>query len=136
MPQRYTCDGANCSPPLNWGDVPARARSLAILCDDPDAPNGTWRHWAAYDIPTQQTSLEEGAGARPGLAQAVNDFGRIGYGGPCPPHGDGPHRYQFRLLALSRDALSLPQHAKCEAVQHAARSCLVAEAQLVGVYAR
>src|SRR5215813_3422064 len=108
IPRRFTCEGGDVSPPLSWGDPPAETRSFVVHCDDPDAPAGTWHHWAAYDISAQRTALAEDAGRREAgdLAQAVNDFGRIGYGGPCPPRGHGPHHYHFRLLALSVDRLS------------------------------
>ena len=131
MPRRYACDAENLSPPLAWGAIPPGARSLAILCEDPDAPGGTFRHWAAYDISTDQSSLREGASGAGDLAQGVNDFHEAGYGGPCPPHGDGPHRYVFRLLALSQRHLALPPRPACRAVERAARGVLVDEAVLV-----
>jgi len=88
IPRQYTCEGEDLSPPVEWSGLPPGTQSLALLCDDPDAPAGTWHHWAAYDIPANSTGLPEGAGqgrgAR-GLKQGVNDFGRVGYGGPCPP---------------------------------------------------
>jgi len=136
IPRRYTCDGENLSPPLAWGDVPAGARSLVILCEDPDAPGGTFRHWAAYDIPTSQHGFKEGVVEASGVPQALNDFRRAGYGGPCPPHGHGPHRYMFRLLAISRDKLGLPPHPPCRAVERAARAALLKEAVLIGTYGR
>lgn len=136
IPKLYTCDGGNLSPPLAWGDVPVGARSLAVLCDDPDAPGGTWRHWAAYNIPVQQDGLAQGAAAKPGLAQGLNDFRRVGYGGPCPPRGDGPHRYRFRLLALSRDKLPISARPSFKEVDEAAQASLLGEAVLVGIYAR
>jgi Raf kinase inhibitor-like YbhB/YbcL family protein len=106
IPRRFTCEGENLSPPLHWSDAPAKTRSFAVLCEDPDAPAGTWHHWAAYDIAAERTALPEDAcrhGGKDGLKEAINDFGRSGYGGPCPPRGDGPHHYGFRLLALSTD---------------------------------
>jgi len=136
IPRRYACDAENLSPPLAWGAIPAGARSLAIICEDPDAPGGTFRHWAAYDIPTDQRSLGEGASGEGGLAQGVNDFHELGYGGPCPPHGDGPHRYVFRLLALSQRHLALPPHPSCREVERAAHAVSLHEAVLVGLYAR
>ena len=136
IPRRYACDGENLSPPLAWGDVPAGTRSLAILCEDPDAPGGVFHHWAAYDIPARQTALGEGASTAEDLAQSLNDFRQSGYGGPCPPRGDGPHRYVFRLLALSQGRLPLPPLPSFREVERAARGGLLGEAELVGLYAR
>jgi hypothetical protein len=108
-----------------------------LLCDDPDAPAGKWHHWAVYDIEADQTGLAEGAGngaAR--LRQAINDFHRAGYGGPCPPRGHGRHRYHFRLLALSVAYLSLGVGPSCSEVEREARRHVIAEATLVGIYQR
>jgi Raf kinase inhibitor-like YbhB/YbcL family protein len=108
IPWRFSCEGDDLSPPLQWSNTPAETRSFVALCDDPDAPAGTWHHWAAYDIPADRTMLPEGAGRSgggEGLKQAINDFGQPGYGGPCPPHGHGPHHYHFRLLAISSASL-------------------------------
>jgi Raf kinase inhibitor-like YbhB/YbcL family protein len=139
IPRRFTCDGADLSPPLGWQAAPSTTRSFVLLCDDPDAPAGTWHHWAAYDIDADQTGLAEGAGHDSGIArfkQAVNDFHRLGYGGPCPPHGHGRHRYHFRLLALSADHLSLGAKPTCREVEREARKHIIAEAILVGIYQR
>jgi Raf kinase inhibitor-like YbhB/YbcL family protein len=137
IPRRFTCDGENVSPPLQWTDVPSAAKSFALLCDDPDAPSGVWRHWAAYDIPPARTGLPEHLPAKAkGLKQAVNDFGRPGYGGPCPPHGHGAHHYRFTLLALDTDGLGVHAGASCKDVERAARRHALAEAQLTGVYRR
>jgi Raf kinase inhibitor-like YbhB/YbcL family protein len=139
IPRRFTCDGEDVSPPLQWSDEPAGTRSFVLLCDDPDAPAGTWHHWAAYDVPADRTTLPEGAGQGGGkeaLKHAVNDFGRPGYGGPCPPRGHGPHHYHFRLLALSTDRLPVRKHPSCRDVEREARKHLVAEAVLVGLYGR
>jgi Raf kinase inhibitor-like YbhB/YbcL family protein len=105
IPRRFTCDGEDLSPPLDWIGTPAETHSLVLLCDDPDAPAGTWHHWAAYDIATDRAGLAEGAtlyADRQGFKQAVNDFHRSGYGGPCPPRGHGPHHYHFRYSGCSR----------------------------------
>jgi Raf kinase inhibitor-like YbhB/YbcL family protein len=139
IPRRFTCEGENLSPPLRWSDAPAETRSFAVLCDDPDAPAGTWHHWAAYDIPTDRATLAEGAGrsgGAAGLKQAVNDFSRAGYGGPCPPHGHGPHHYHFRLLALSSASLTVHKGPSCRDVEREARKHLIAEAALIGLYER
>jgi Raf kinase inhibitor-like YbhB/YbcL family protein len=138
IPRRLTCDGEDLSPSLHWSDPPAGTRSFALLCDDPDAPSRTWHHWAVYDI-QDLAALPEGAGrpgGKHGLNQAINDFGQPGYGGPCPPRGHGPHRYHFRLLALSTDHLVVAKDPSCRDVERAARKHLLAEAVLIGLYER
>ena len=103
IPKKYTCDGADVSPGLNWKDAPAGAKSFAFIADDPDAPAGTWTHWIIWNIPATATALPEGVAKveelSDGARQGRNDFHRIGYGGPCPPPGK-PHRYFFKLFAL------------------------------------
>jgi Raf kinase inhibitor-like YbhB/YbcL family protein len=138
IPRRFTCEGENVSPPLAWSDAPSQTRSFVLLCDDPDAPAGTWHHWAAYDIPPGVTEFAEGGAQRGGRhwKEAVNDFRRSGYGGPCPPPGHGPHHYQFRLLALSVDHLRLGDKASCRDVEREARKHPLEEATLVGIYQR
>jgi Raf kinase inhibitor-like YbhB/YbcL family protein len=139
IPRRFTCDGQDLSPPFEWSEVPASARSFVFLCDDPDAPAGTWRHWAAYDIPSTLTALAENGASdaeKLGFKQAVNDFQRSGYGGPCPPRDHGMHHYHFRLLALSVDCLSISPRPSCREVEREARKYSIAEATLVGVYQR
>ncbi|MGO9359124.1 MAG: YbhB/YbcL family Raf kinase inhibitor-like protein [Xanthobacteraceae bacterium] len=138
IPSRYSCDGEDLSPPLHWEAAPATTRSFVLLCDDPDAPAGTWHHWAAYDIAAGQTGLAEGASRAGGATfkQAINDFHKAGYGGPCPPRGHGRHRYHFRLLALAVDRLSLGAKPSCREVEREARRHVVAEATLVGIYQR
>ena len=105
IPPKYTCDGANVSPPLSWTGVPAGTRSLALICDDPDAPGGDFVHWVIFNLLPGSAGLDEGLPRRStgpgGAVQGMTDFGRPGYGGPCPPRGT--HRYYFRLFAL--DAL-------------------------------
>ena len=140
IPRRFTCDGDDVSPALKWFDTPAQTKSFVLLCDDPDAPSGVWRHWAAYDISGDREGLEEGVG-RPGsrqdFKQASNDFDRLGYGGPCPPYRHGIHHYHFRLLALSQARLSLQRKdLSCEDVEREARKYALAEAILVGTYER
>jgi len=136
IPRRFTCDGEDLSPPLEWEAAPPATRSFVLLCEDPDAPAGTWHHWAAYDIPPTMMELVEGIGQKPKLKQAVNDFRKTGYGGPCPPHGHGPHHYHFRLLALSTDHLRARPNASCHDVEREARKFTLAEATLVGWYER
>ncbi|MCC6616833.1 MAG: YbhB/YbcL family Raf kinase inhibitor-like protein [Anaerolineae bacterium] len=138
IPARHTCDGEDVSPPLRWEHVPSNAISLALICDDPDAPAGTWTHWLIYDIPPEIDTLAEGIptdGTLPfGARQGTNSFGRIGYGGPCPPRGSS-HRYFFTLYALNR-RLDLPSGAIKATVQSALEGHVVGEGQLMGVYQR
>jgi len=139
IPRRFTCDGEDLSPPLAWSGAPAATRSFVLLCDDPDAPGGTWHHWAAYDIPANQTELVENAGQggfSQGFKQAINDFQKPGYGGPCPPRRHGLHHYYFRLLALSVERLMLHDKPSCSEVEQEARKHIVAEATVVGTYHR
>ncbi len=139
IPRHFTCDGEDMSPPLAWEDAPKEARSFVLLVDDLDAPDGVFHHWACFDIPAHHTGLNEGAG-RPGsfedFRHAVNDFGELGYNGPCPPHGHGLHRYRFRLLALDCPELSIRTHPSCVEVETEARKHLVSEARITGVYHR
>jgi Raf kinase inhibitor-like YbhB/YbcL family protein len=136
IPPKNTRDGDNLSPPLQWRDVPKATRSLALVIEDPDAPSGTFRHWAVYNIRPMQTALREGlsgAGADT-FGYGVNDFGNPRYDGPQPPKGDGPHHYHFRLIALDVPSLDLPPTANVEDVLNAARSHKVDEAELVGLF--
>ena len=102
IPKQYTCDGKNVSPPLSWTDIPGGTKSLALICDDPDAPGGTWVHWVLFNFPVDAAGIPEqvppGRSLENGARQGINDFRRIGYGGPCPP--GGTHRYYFKLYAL------------------------------------
>jgi len=102
IPSKYTCDGEDISPPINFSEVPESARSLALICVDPDAPSGKWVHWLIYNIPADMSELKENVAKKEKpegeILQGINDFGRIGYGGPCPP--GGTHRYYFKLYAL------------------------------------
>jgi len=141
IPRPYTCDGDDRSPPLAWSGVPPGARSLALIVDDPDAPDPkaprmTWVHWVLYDIPPGATALVEAAkpGDLPqGTREGLNDWKRTGYGGPCPPVGR--HRYFHKLYALdvTLGDLGRPTKAKLEA---AMRGHVVAQAELVGTYQR
>jgi len=138
IPVRHTCDGQDRSPPLAWSGVPDPARSLVVICDDPDAPNGPFGHWAVFDLPADKGALEEGYGnGKPGDArQALNDFGNDGWGGPCPPVGHGVHRYSFRLLALGTPTLDLPTDVDGRQVEEAAAPHVLATATLTGLYER
>lgn len=139
IPTRYTCEGRDISPPLAWSGAPEGTESFALLCDDPDAPVGTWHHWALFDIAAPTGRLDEaypGDETVGGSRQAINDFGRSGYGGPCPPRGHGVHHYRFRLLALGVARLDLGPGPRCAEVETAARAHTLAEAVLVGTYSR
>lgn len=134
---KYTCDGADFSPPLDWSGSPAGTKSFALVCDDPDAPMGTWVHWVIFDIPPSATMLAEGITREKDLpgggTQGINDFRRIGYGGPCPP--GGTHRYFFKLYALDI-MLGLKPGITKDQLLKALRGHILAEAQLMGTYRR
>ncbi len=138
IPAEYTCDGTDISPPLGWSGAPPATRSLVLVVVDPDAPGGAFGHWAAYDIPPGTPGLP--AGYRRGMAtpifhEARNDFGKPGYGGPCPPPGN-THHYRFELLALRRASLEVAPSASVAAVLKAAAPYAIARAELVGTYRR
>jgi len=132
VPERHTCEGKNSSPPLSWSGVPEEARSLALIVEDPDAPRGVWTHWLAWGIEPGAGGLREGERPR---AEGLNDFGKVGYGGPCPPHGHGPHRYVFRLHALDT-RLDLARGATKWELERALAGHVLAVAQLVGTFER
>ena len=136
IPRRHTCDGEDLSPALSWSDASPSAKSFVLIVDDPDAPAGTWNHWLQYDIPSDTRSLAEGF--RPGRLghSGKNDFGRLGYGGPCPPKGHGPHRYFFRLYAADVPSLGLPDGARRADLDPALRNHVLAEAEYMGRYER
>ena len=139
IPAQYTCDGADISPPLSWSGAPVGTRSLVLVVEDPDAPSGTFRHWVVFDIPPAARGLDAGYSAnRPaaGLHEAHNDFGKAGYGGPCPPPGHGTHHYHFRLLAISRPTLDLRTAAPALDVLKAAQPYVIQQAEFVATYRR
>lgn len=139
IPKKYTCDGDNISPPFAWSGVPEGTRSFLLVCDDPDAPSVIFHHWAAFDIPPHWRGLKEGHGAESvtnGFRQATNDFGKPGYAGPCPPRSDKPHRYHFRLSALSEASLPAESSATCLEVITLANSYVLEFVELVGHYQR
>ena len=139
IPQRYTGDGANVSPPLEWTEPPAETKSLALIVEDPDAPGGMFRHWGLYNIDAGERRLPEGAGNAKhgnGLPATVNDFGEKGYCGPKPPRGHGPHHYHFKLVALDVAKLDLAPSAHVNDIWKAARGHIVSQAELVATYAR
>lgn len=136
IPKQHTCEGKDVSPALAWEGAPAGTQSFALIMDDPDAPVGTWNHWLLWDIPATVNSLAEGY--RPGTlgTDGTNDFGKTGYGGPCPPRGHGPHRYYFRLYALDVPQLKLPARARRAELDKALRGHVLAEAVYMGRYER
>jgi hypothetical protein len=133
IPTQFTCDGGDRTPTLHWSDPPAGTKSFALVIDDPDAPSGTFRHWGVFDIPASARSI--GGGRRAGT-EVSNDFGKPGYGGPCPPKGHGPHHYHFKLFALDVDRLGLDADAKVADVEREADRHAVARGELVGTYER
>jgi Raf kinase inhibitor-like YbhB/YbcL family protein len=133
IPAQYTCDGAGQSPALAWGEPPPGTKSFALIVDDPDAPSGLFRHWGAYDIPASARSIAEGQAVG---NQAVNGFGKSGYGGPCPPTGHDPHHYHFKLYALDVAELGLPGNPKVEEIESEAQKHAIAQGELIGTYER
>ena len=136
IPRRFTCDGDDISPALRWAGEPSGTKSFALIMDDPDAPGGTWNHWLIWDMPASIHSVQEGAEDASVGKSGTNDFGRRGYGGPCPPQGRGSHRYFFRMFALDTATLGLPQGAKRSALEKALRKHVLAEAVYMGRYER
>lgn len=136
VPGIYTCEGENSSPPLIWGDVPECTLSLAIICKDPDAPTGTFYHWAAYDISPSTRELDAGATLSATFPQGVNDFGKSGYGGPCPPRGSPPHHYHFDLYALPIKTLGKGANTSCRSIEEAVTHHSIDCARLTVRFAR
>jgi Raf kinase inhibitor-like YbhB/YbcL family protein len=137
IPSKYTCDGQDISPPLEWKDAPAGTKSFALISDDPDAPVGTWVHWVVFNIPFQVKKLDEKIKREKefnnGMRQGSNDWPKIGYGGPCPP--SGTHRYYFKLYALDTMLDIKPGVTKAQLLK-AMTGHVLAEAQLTGKYKR
>lgn len=139
IPDRYTCTGEDISPRLEWTGIPAGARSLALVVSDPDAPAGTWYHWGIFDIPLALGGLPEAfpcVELSDGIRQSLNDFERIGYGGPCPPKGHGIHHYRFTLLALEVESLPLGSGIDNRDVEIVAAQHVLERAVLCGTYSR
>ena len=137
IPSKYTCDSQDISPPLEWKDIPDGTKSLALIADDPDAPGKTWVHWVVYDIPPAMEGFSAGVPASEKLdkggTQGVNDFSRIGYGGPCPPSGE--HRYYFKLYALDRVLNEAPALSK-QKLEQLMEGKILGECSLMGTYSR
>ncbi len=138
IPKKHTCEGEDLSPPLRWNHAPEGTRSFALIADDPDAPGSTWVHWVLFNIPIDVRGLAEGLPAQDILPndaqQGLNDFKRVGYGGPCPPPGK-PHRYYFTSYALDCE-LALKSRATKAQVVDAMQGHVLAEASLMGRFAR
>ena len=138
IPVKHTCDGPDHSPILRWADLPAGTVEFALIADDPDAPVGTWVHWVLYGVPSAARELPEGVAARdtvPGVGtQGMNDFGKVGYGGPCPPRGPA-HRYFFKLYALNAELKLQPRKTKADLLK-AMEGHVLGQAELMGRYKR
>jgi Raf kinase inhibitor-like YbhB/YbcL family protein len=137
IPKRYTCDGEDVSPSLQWTGIPEGAKTLSLICDDPDAPMGTWVHWVLFNIPVAMNGLPPGVPSKKildhGAKHGRNDFGSLGYRGPCPP--GGMHRYYFRLYAVDTE-INLDSGITAPQLLRAMEGHVVAEGQLMGTYKR
>jgi Raf kinase inhibitor-like YbhB/YbcL family protein len=136
IPSRHTCEGDDVSPPLSWTELPSGTQSLALIVDDPDAPDPaapqrTWVHWVVVDLPPASAGLPEGGALPTGARDGLNDWKRAGYGGPCPPIGR--HRYFFKLHALDTTLPALKQPTKA-ALEEAMKGHVLAQAELLGTY--
>jgi len=138
IPKKFTCDGPDISPQLAWTEPPPGTKCFALIMDDPDAPSGTWVHWVLYDLPADTRELAEGVPKEPellgGARQGRNDFGKIGYNGPCPPKG-GPHRYFFKLYALDLRT-NLQVGASKSDLERSMKGHVLAQAEIVGRFRR
>jgi hypothetical protein len=130
VPKQFTCDGDDAPPPITVNDAPDGTKSFAVIVDDPDAPRGTFTHWLAYDIPAEGNALRTTAGKA-----LKNDFGRQGYGGPCPPAGHGKHRYYFTVYAVDAPTLEVSGRSRHD-LEAALKDHTLAKAQLMGRYER
>ncbi len=135
--EKYTCDDIDISPPIKWSSIPEGTKTFAIICDDPDAPMGTWVHWVIYNLPADINELSENIPLSEiltnGTKQGRNDFGKIGYGGPCPP--GGTHRYYFKVYALSKKLMVESGITKSELLK-AMEGHILSEGKLMGRYKR
>lgn len=137
IPSKYTCDGQNVSPPIEWSDPPVGAECFALINDDPDASGGDWVHWVAWNIPADKRGLPENFPGdkelKDGTRQGTTDFGQVGYGGPCPP--SGTHRYFFKLYALKSSLTLAPGSTKRDLLA-AIKNLTLASCQFYGTYQR
>jgi hypothetical protein len=136
IPQRHTGDGEDQSPALRWTGAPSGTRSFALIVHDPDAPKGDFTHWVLVDIPARTEEIPEGAAATVVGVPGTNDFSKIGYGGPSPPPGHGPHRYYFSLYALDQERTGLSRGARRAEAEAAIQGHILGQAQLMGRYER
>ncbi len=138
IPPKYTCSSLDYSPPLEWSDIPLNTESFALICEDPDAPFGIWVHWVIFNIPKDTTHLDENipkvSHLSKGIIQGINDFGKFGYGGPCPPAGK-PHRYFFKLYALD-GKIDLKGKVTREKLLSVIKNHILEETYLIGIYGR
>ena len=138
IPEQYTCEGKNISPPLAWTGAPPGTRSFVLIVDDPDAPHGVWTHWVVFDLPADTTSLTEDTPKSQSITgnakQGTNDFKQVGYGGPCPPPGKS-HRYFFKLYALDT-MLDLEPGSSKKQIEAALANHILAQGQLIGTCQR
>ena len=138
IPREFTCDGANVSPQLAINGIPSGAKTLAIIVDDPDAPIGTFTHWVAWNfqVSGSSASIPKAVPRKTSImVQGRNDFGRIGYDGPCPPRGHGKHHYHFKVYALDT-SLNLREGATKAELERAMKGHILAQAEIVGIYGR
>ncbi len=137
IPKKYSCDGDNVSPPLSWDNIPDGAKSITLICEDPDAPMGTFIHWVLYNLPSDVNELQENVPDDETLKnearQGVNDFGNLGYGGPCPP--SGTHRYFFRIYALDK-MIDTTSTIDKKTLQKEMEGHIIAKGELMGKYQR
>jgi Raf kinase inhibitor-like YbhB/YbcL family protein len=142
IPREYTCDGENCSPHLFWSEIPEEAKSLALICEDPDAPSKVWTHWVIFNLPSDMVGIDRGIETiqhlKNGIIQGLNDSGDYGYSGPCPPGGE--HRYFFKLYALNTklefDSQSLNEGISKKILLEAMVGHIIEEVELIGLYRR
>ena len=133
----FGCSGGNTSPELHWTDPPAGTKSFALMVHDPDAPTGSgWWHWVVYNIPADAKAIPAGGPLPAGAVEGNTDFGKPGYGGPCPPPGSGNHHYNFTLFALKVDKLDIPKDATAAFVGYNVNANMLGKAKLTGLYAR
>lgn len=139
IPIKFTCDGANKAPRLQWHGAPSNTKSFVFICDDPDAPAGTWVHWVVYNIPASKTDLsyitDRTQKLSDGTMQGSNSWPHVGYDGPCPPEGHGIHHYHFKLYALDA-VLNLKPGATKQEVEAAMKKHILAHTEIVGLYER
>ncbi len=137
IPVKYTCSGIDVSPPLEWESLPEDTVSIAIICEDPDAPGGTWSHWVIFNLPAVARNLPEHVMGREildnGAVQGLNDFGKVGYGGPCPPNGT--HHYYYKIFALNTK-LDLPPRTTRKTFLESINEHVIDQGQIMGTFTR